>query len=56
MGRHVSAIGGNEQAAMLAGVRVNRIKVGVYMVSALTAGITAVIEVGWPGARRSAGR
>ena len=29
---------------------------GVYMVSALTAGITAVLEVGWPGARRSAGR
>ncbi len=49
-GRHVFAIGGNEQAAMRAGVRVNRIKVGVYMVSALTAGITAVLEVGWLGA------
>jgi ribose transport system permease protein len=49
-GRHVFAIGGNEQAAMLAGVRVNRIKVGVYMLSALTAGITAVLEVGWLGA------
>ena len=49
-GRHVFAIGGNEQAAMRAGVRVNRIKLGVYMVSALTAGITAVLEVGWLGA------
>ncbi len=49
-GRHVFAIGGNEQAAMLAGVRVNRVKVGVYMVSALPAGITAVLEVGWLGA------
>jgi ribose transport system permease protein len=49
-GRHVFAIGGNEQAAMAAGVRVNRIKVGVYMVSALTAGIAAVLEVGWLGA------
>lgn len=49
-GRHVFAIGGNEQAARLAGVRVNRIKVSVYMVSALTAGITAVLEVGWLGA------
>ena len=49
-GRHVFAIGGNEQAAMVAGVRVNRIKVGVYMISALTAGITAVLEVGWLGA------
>jgi ribose transport system permease protein len=49
-GRHVYAIGGNEQAATLAGVRVNRIKVGVYMISALTAGIAAVLEVGWLGA------
>jgi ribose transport system permease protein len=49
-GRHVFAIGGNEQAATLAGVHVNRIKVGVYMISALTAGITAVLEVGWLGA------
>jgi ribose transport system permease protein len=49
-GRHVFAIGGNEQAATVTGVRVNRIKVGVYMISALTAGITAVLEVGWLGA------
>jgi ribose transport system permease protein len=49
-GRHVFAIGGNEQAATATGVRVNRIKVGVYMISALTAGITAVLEVGWLGA------
>jgi ribose transport system permease protein len=49
-GRHVFAIGGNEQAAMRAGVRVNRIKVGVYMVSAMTAGVAAVLEVGWLGA------
>jgi ribose transport system permease protein len=49
-GRHVFAIGGNEHAAMATGVRVNRIKVGVYMISALTAGIAAVLEVGWLGA------
>jgi ribose transport system permease protein len=49
-GRHVFAIGGNEQAATATGVRVNRIKVAVYMISALTAGITAVLEVGWLGA------
>jgi ribose transport system permease protein len=49
-GRHVFALGGNEQAAMRAGVRVNRIKVAVYMASALTAGIAAVLEVGWLGA------
>jgi ribose transport system permease protein len=49
-GRHVFAIGGNEHAAMVTGVRVNRIKVGVYMISALTAGIAGVLEVGWLGA------
>jgi ribose transport system permease protein len=49
-GRHVFAIGGNEQAATLAGVHVRRIKVGVYTFSALTAGISAVLEVGWLGA------
>src|ERR1700674_2919268 len=49
-GRHVFAIGGHAQAARLAGVPVRRIKVGVYMLSALTAGITGVLEVGWLGA------
>jgi ribose transport system permease protein len=49
-GRHVFAIGGNEQAATLAGIHVRRIKVGVYVISALTAGISAVLEVGWLGA------
>ena len=49
-GRHVFAIGGNEQAATLAGVKVRRIKLGVYMISALTAAIAAVLEVGWLGA------
>ena len=49
-GRHIFAIGGNEQAAIATGVRVNRIKVAVYMISAFTAGITAVLEVGWLGA------
>jgi ribose transport system permease protein len=49
-GRHVFAIGGNEQAATLAGVHVRRIKVGVYTISALTAGISAVLVVGWLGA------
>ena len=49
-GRHVFAIGGNEQAAMLTGIPVRRIKLAVYMISALTAGISGVLEVGWLGA------
>jgi ribose transport system permease protein len=48
-GRHVFAIGGNEQAAILTGVPVRRIKVAVYMISSLSAGIAAIIETGWLG-------
>ena len=48
-GRHVFAIGGNEDAARLTGVPVVRIKISVYMVSAFAAGITGVLEVGWLG-------
>jgi ribose transport system permease protein len=49
-GRYVFAIGGNEQAAILTGVPVRPIKVAVYMVSALSAGITGIIQTGWLGA------
>jgi ribose transport system permease protein len=48
-GRHVFAIGGNEQAATLTGVPVIPIKISVYMFSSLAAGITGVLEVGWLG-------
>lgn len=49
-GRHVYAIGGNEQAARLTGVPVERIKVSVYMLCSLMAGLAAVLMVGWLGA------
>jgi ribose transport system permease protein len=49
-GRYVFAIGGNEQAAMLTGVPVRQVKVAVYVISALSAGVAAVIETGWLGA------
>jgi ribose transport system permease protein len=48
-GRHVLAIGGNEQAALLTGVPVNRIKVQVYVVSGLAASFAAILAVGWMG-------
>jgi ribose transport system permease protein len=48
-GRHIFAIGGNEHAATLTGVPVTRLKISVYLLSALTAGITGVLEVGWLG-------
>ncbi|MDP3895384.1 MAG: ABC transporter permease [Mesorhizobium sp.] len=49
-GRHIFAIGGNEHAATLTGVPVKPIKVAVYMISALSAGIAGIIQTGWLGA------
>ncbi|MFZ0209304.1 MAG: ABC transporter permease [Roseiarcus sp.] len=48
-GRHVLAIGGNEQAALLTGVPVKRVKVQVYVVSGLAAALAAILNVGWSG-------
>ena len=49
-GRWVYAVGGNEQAARLTGVPVARIKLSVYMVCSATAGLSAILMVGWLGA------
>jgi ribose transport system permease protein len=49
-GRYVFAIGGNEHAAILTGVPVRPIKVAVYMISALSAGIAGIVMTGWLGA------
>ena len=54
-GRYVKAIGGNEMASYVAGVRVNRIKLYVYMISGLFAALagillTARINTGQPNA------
>lgn len=49
-GRYLFAIGGNEHAATLTGVPVRAIKVSVYMISALSAGIAGIIQTGWLGA------
>ncbi len=49
-GRWLYAIGGNEQAALLAGVPVARVKLGAYLLCSATAGLAAVLTVGWLGA------
>jgi ribose transport system permease protein len=48
-GRYLYAIGGNENAARMTGVPVDRIKLQAYIVSSLTAAIAAVMIVGWQG-------
>jgi ribose/xylose/arabinose/galactoside ABC-type transport system permease subunit len=44
-GRQVLAVGGNEAAARLAGVPVNRVKISVYFICGLCAGIAGLIEI-----------
>jgi ribose transport system permease protein len=48
-GQHLFAIGGNENAAVLAGIPVRRLKVSIYMFSAFTAGLTGILMAGWLG-------
>jgi ribose transport system permease protein len=48
-GRYLYAIGGNEGAARMTGVPVDRIKLQAYIVSALTAAVASVMIVGWQG-------
>lgn len=42
-GRYVYAIGGNEQAARLSGIRVDRVKIAVYALSGLLASLAGVL-------------
>ena len=43
LGRHIFAVGGNERAAALSGIRVNRVKMFVYMFSGFCAAIVGLI-------------
>lgn len=45
-GRHVYAIGGNEEAARLTGIKVERTLIHVYSISGLMAGIAGVVMAG----------
>lgn len=49
-GRYVVAVGGNEAAARLAGVKVHRTKIAVYALSGLLAGLAGLIETARLGA------
>ena len=52
-GRRVYAIGGNEVAARFSGIRIDRVRLGVYVISGLTAGIAALLAIGYYGAATS---
>jgi ribose transport system permease protein len=48
-GRHLFAIGGNEEAARLTGVPVNLVKFEAYVFSAFTASISSLLILGYSG-------
>lgn len=52
-GRHIFAIGGNEQASIFSGLPVDWVKLKVYGFSGLTAGIAAMIMLGYYGSASS---
>lgn len=43
LGRHIFAIGGNEEASRLSGIDVNRVKIAAYALSGLLAGLAGVL-------------
>jgi ribose transport system permease protein len=52
-GRHIFAVGGNAEAARFAGLRIERIKLGVYLASGLCAGIAAFLGAAFYGSATS---
>lgn len=46
-GRQLYAVGGNERAAMLTGLDVDRLKCSVYVMSAVLAGLAGIVEVSY---------
>ncbi len=53
MGRHVFAVGGNAEASRLSGLRVNRVRLGVFLWSSLTAGLAAFLGAAFYGSATS---
>jgi ribose transport system permease protein len=45
-GRHIYAVGGNETAARLSGIDVNRIKIAVFAITGLLVGLAALLHTG----------
>jgi ribose transport system permease protein len=49
IGRHVFAIGGNPEASRFSGLRLGRIRTGVFVISGLTAGVAAFLGASFYG-------
>jgi ribose/xylose/arabinose/galactoside ABC-type transport system permease subunit len=53
-GRRIYAVGGNELASRFSGIRVERVKLSVFVFSGLTAGTAALLALGYYGSASSA--
>jgi ribose/xylose/arabinose/galactoside ABC-type transport system permease subunit len=53
MGRHIFAVGGNPEASRFAGLPVQRIRLGVFVLSSLTAGAAAFLGASFYGSATS---
>lgn len=52
-GRRVFAVGGNELASRYSGIHVERVKLSVFILSGLSAGIAALLAIGYYGSASS---
>lgn len=52
-GRRVYAVGGNEVASRFSGINVDRVKLSVFVISGLTAGVAALLALGYYGSASS---
>src|SRR5204862_1463129 len=52
-GRRIYATGGNELASRYSGIRVERVRFSVFLFSGLTAGVAALLSLGYYGAATS---
>ena len=53
MGRHIFAVGGNPEASRFSGLRVDRIRLGVFVLSGVLAGIAAFLGAAFYGSATS---
>jgi ribose transport system permease protein len=49
MGRHIVAVGGNPEASRFSGLRLGRVRMGVYVLAGLTAGIATFLGASFYG-------
>ncbi len=53
-GRQVYAVGGNEEAARFSGIAINRVKLRMYALSGLSAGLAGLVSTGFYGSANTA--